>query len=141
MRRRPTRARATIAPALAPQSPPTVIGGLLSTSTSSPSTSVSLGIGSFAAIVDDGSLKTVVVEAPRCSVRLAGAASSDTPCCPLQTVSALRLASAGRGTRGLVSPPVLLSLLPGMVGIWVAVAVRLALWAAPPTASVFGGRA
>ncbi|VAI80082.1 unnamed protein product [Triticum turgidum subsp. durum] len=51
--------------------------GLLSTPAPSPSTSVSLGLGSPAA--DDGSLKSPAVEAPRRSLRLAGAASPGTP--------------------------------------------------------------
>ncbi|KAM3214068.1 hypothetical protein ACQJBY_066472 [Aegilops geniculata] len=75
MRRRPARARAAIAPALAPQSPPPAMDGLLSTPAPSPSTSVSLGLGS----PDDGSLKSPAVEAPRRSLRLAGAASPGTP--------------------------------------------------------------
>ncbi|XP_020157725.2 uncharacterized protein [Aegilops tauschii subsp. strangulata] len=52
------------------------MGGLLSTPAPSPSTSVSLGLGSPD---DDGSLKSPAVEAPRRSLRLAGAASPDTP--------------------------------------------------------------
>ncbi|KAM3193706.1 hypothetical protein ACQJBY_070371 [Aegilops geniculata] len=74
MRRRPARARAAVAPAPAPRSPPAAMGGLPSTPAPSPSTSVSLGLAA-----DDGALKSPAVEAPRRSLRLAGAASPGTP--------------------------------------------------------------
>ncbi|KAI5000159.1 hypothetical protein ZWY2020_004748 [Hordeum vulgare] len=55
------------------------MGGLLSTPASSLSTSVSLGLGSPAATADDGSLKSLAIDAPHRSLCLAGAASPDTP--------------------------------------------------------------
>ncbi|KAF7103916.1 hypothetical protein CFC21_104848 [Triticum aestivum] len=70
--------------------------GLLSTPVPSPSTSVSLGLGSPAAD-DGGSLKSPAVEAPRRSLRLAGAASPGTP--PAASSDRDGASSGARGRR------------------------------------------